>query len=51
MFLTEIRKDMDLSEDHGQFAATFLQMENLSETSKNADIKGRAIKVREDYKI
>lgn len=51
VFLTGIRKDGDLSEDHGQFAATFLHMENLSETSKNADIKGRAKKVCNNYTI
>lgn len=51
VFLMGIRKDGGLSEDHGQFAATFLHMENLSETSKNADIKGSAKKVCNKYTI
>jgi len=34
-----------LSRDAGQFAATFAHRENLGETSKSADIKGRAKKV------
>ena len=42
VFLTGIRKDGDLSGDAGQYAATFFHMENLAETSRNADIKGRA---------
>ena len=45
VFLTGIPKDGDLRRDAGQFAATFVHMENLGETSKNADIKGRAKKV------
>lgn len=51
VFLTGVRQDGDLSEDHGQFPGTFLHMENLSETSKNADIKGRAKKVSNNYTI
>lgn len=42
VFLTGIPKDGDLSGDAGQYAATFFHMENLAETSRNADIKGRA---------
>ena len=42
VFLTGIPKDGDLSRDAGQYAATFVHMENLAETSRNADIKGRA---------
>ena len=49
VFLTGIPKDRDLSRDAGQFAATFFHVENLGETSKNADIKGRAKKVNTYY--
>ena len=45
VFLTGIPKAGDVSEDAGQFAATFVHIENLAETSKNADIKGRPNKV------
>lgn len=51
VFLTGIPKDGDLSRDAGQFAATFVHMENLAETSKNADIKGRAKKVNTYYVV
>ena len=44
VFLTGIPKDEDVSRDAGQFAATFVHMENLAKTSKNADIKGKANK-------
>ena len=45
VFLTGIPRGGNLSEDAGQFAATYIHMENLAETSKNVDIKGRAKKV------
>ena len=51
VFLTGIPKDGDLSKDAGQFAATFFHMENLAETSKNPDIKGRAKKGNMHYTV